>query len=218
MYKNFIITYLEHNSLYATSLKATSLGEVFLFSLLIIINSIREFVTTNTSALFSIYGMIIFSEILLFFGFIWTFFHMRWGNILLETPSNIEPFLNITSTLNIGSVVVSFMLHKCISGENSETEKLISILTLIGLAFISYQGDEYSLIQSSINHCWFTTIFLIITGLHSSHVCIGVVLIVTSFFYHENDGSNRIEDANLGTYWHFVEFIWVFLTLLLFLM
>nr|AGF95351.1 cytochrome c oxidase subunit 3 [Babesia canis canis] len=213
-----MITYVEHNSLYATSLKAASLGEVFMFSLLSSINSIREFITTNASTLFAVYGMIIFSEIMLFFGFIWAFLHMRWGNVSIETPSNIEPFLNITSTLNIGSVIVSFMLHKNISGENSESEKLIGILTLIGIAFISYQGDEYSLLQSCINGNWFTTLFLIITGLHSSHVCVGVVLILTSMFYHENDGSNKVEDMNLGTYWHFVEFIWVFLTLLLFLM
>nr|WVH46352.1 cytochrome oxidase subunit III [Babesia gibsoni] len=213
-----MITYIEHNSLYATSLKAASLGEVFMFSFLAVVNSIREFITTNTSTLFAIYGMIIFSEIMLFFGFIWAFLHMRWGNVSIETPSNIEPFLNITSTLNIGSVIVSFMLHKNISGENSETEKLVAVLTFVAVAFISYQGDEYSLLQSAVNHSWFTTLFLIITGLHSSHVCIGAVLVLTSIFYHENRGSNRVEDISLGTYWHFVEFIWVFLTLLLFLM
>nr|WVH46364.1 cytochrome oxidase subunit III [Babesia vogeli]WVH46365.1 cytochrome oxidase subunit III [Babesia vogeli]WVH46366.1 cytochrome oxidase subunit III [Babesia vogeli]WVH46367.1 cytochrome oxidase subunit III [Babesia vogeli]WVH46368.1 cytochrome oxidase subunit III [Babesia vogeli] len=213
-----MITYIEHNSLYATSLKATSLGEVFISSLLSTINSIREFITTNSSTLFAVYGMIIFSEAMLFFGFIWSYLHVRLGNVLIETPSNLEPFLNVTSTLNVGSVIVSFLLHKNISGENSESEKLIGILTLVGIAFISYQGDEYYLLQSYINGNWFTTLFLVITGLHSSHVCVGIILIMTSMFYYENEGSNKIEDMSLGTYWHFVEFIWVFLTLLLFIL
>nr|QNH82983.1 cytochrome oxidase subunit III [Babesia motasi]QNH82986.1 cytochrome oxidase subunit III [Babesia motasi] len=210
--------YLKNQTLFSTSLQSASLGEVFLVSLISIVNSIREFLTTDTSTLYAVFGMIIFSEILIFFGFAWAYFHVRWGNVSIETPHNIIPFLNITGTLNTASSIISFLIQKQTSSENTEFEKALSLSTIVALAFLSYQGDEYSLIQCGVNHNWFVTTFLIITGLHSMHVCVGIVLILLSIYFHDNDGSNRSEDFNIGTYWHFVELVWVFLTFLLFLM
>nr|BAI66163.1 cytochrome oxidase subunit III [Babesia bigemina] len=210
--------YLKNQTLFSTSLQSASLGEVFLVSLISLVNSIREFMTTDTSTLYAVFGMIIFSEILIFFGFAWAYFHVRWGNVAMDTPLNLVPFFYITGTLNVASSIISFIIYKNTSGEFSESEKLLSIATLIAVAFLSYQGDEYTFIQCGLNHSWFITTFLIITGLHSMHVCVGVVLILLSIYYHDNDGSNRSEDFNIGTYWHFVELVWVFLTFLLFLM
>ncbi|GIX66474.1 cytochrome b6 (mitochondrion) [Babesia caballi] len=209
---------MKNQSLYATSLQSASIGEVFFVSFVSLINSIREFMSTDTSTLYAVFGMIIFSEILLFSGFIWAFLHARWGNILIDTPLNLVPFMYITSTLNAASSIISFIMHKNATSENSDAEKFIGMSALVAIAFLSYQGDEYSLLQTGLNHNWFVTAFLIITGLHSLHVCVGIVLIVLSIYYHENDGSNRAEDTNIGTYWHFVELIWVALTFLLFLM
>nr|APD52631.1 cytochrome oxidase subunit III [Babesia sp. Xinjiang]QFS00163.1 cytochrome oxidase subunit III [Babesia sp. Xinjiang]QFS00166.1 cytochrome oxidase subunit III [Babesia sp. Dunhuang] len=210
--------YLKNQTLFSTQLQSASVGEVFLVSLVSIVNSIREFVSTDTSTLYAVYGMVIFSEVLLFFGFIWAYLHARWGNILIDTPLNLVPFLYITSTLNTASSIISYIIYKNTVSEHSDSERLLSLATLIAVMFLSYQGDEYSFLQCGLNHNWFVTYFLIITGLHSMHVCVGIVFILFSIHYHENEGSNKVEDFNIGTYWHFVELIWVALTFLLFLM
>ncbi|GFE55972.1 cytochrome c oxidase subunit 3 (mitochondrion) [Babesia ovis] len=161
--------------------------------------------------------MLIFSEILLFFGFIWSFLHVRWGDINVELPLNLAPYLNITSSLNVASSVISVLIYNMSVENFSDSERWLTAVFFIGLIFLSYQGDEYTFLQCGMNHDWFSLAFLVITGLHSLHVCVGVLFICSSISYYENDGSNKAEDFNIGIYWHFVELIWVALTLLLFL-
>lgn len=168
--------------------------------------------------MFAVFGMIIISESLIFLAFIWAYFHLRWGGEDIGTPLNLVPFVYITSTLNAASTMICSILQKNLSSDYPTAEKLIHITILIAGVFLSYQGDEYNLIQCGVNHEWFFTIFLILTGLHSLHVCFGIVLVILSFYFHDTDGSNKLEDFNVGTYWHFVELIWVILTFLLFLM
>nr|AGF95348.1 cytochrome c oxidase subunit 3 [Cytauxzoon felis] len=212
-----MIIYVNQHLLYGTTLKNVSVGEFFINPLVVFINSIRETMTTSTAILYSVFGMFIFSEILLFAGFIWGYLHSRWSNLIMPSELNIEAYLQITDTLNIGSSLVSVLLQKIQESKSCEYDLYIENLVLIGLLFLSFQNDEYSFMLTTLNSYWLTMYFYILTGLHSLHVCVGVIMALANSFLYEGDGSNLDEDFNIGVYWHFVEMIWIALTILLFL-
>lgn len=209
--------YVNQHLLFGTTLKFSSIGEFFLSSLTIYINSIREIMTSSTAVMYGIFGMFIFSEIMVFSSFIWGYLHFRLSNPTLLAELNIEAYLQISDVLNIGSILVSLITHRIQEGSNDETDFFMEQLLLISLIFLSLQNDEYSLILSFVNNYWMTLYFFILTGLHSLHVCVGSIFVLAQPYLYDGDGSLRDEDFNAGVYWHFVEMIWIALTLLLFL-
>nr|QPZ51739.1 cytochrome oxidase subunit III [Theileria parva]QQK56352.1 cytochrome oxidase subunit III [Theileria parva]QQK56355.1 cytochrome oxidase subunit III [Theileria parva]QQK56358.1 cytochrome oxidase subunit III [Theileria parva]QQK56361.1 cytochrome oxidase subunit III [Theileria parva] len=212
-----MIMYVNQYLLYGTTLKYLSVGEFFMNSLTIFINSIREIMTSTTMVMYAIFGMFIFSEILVFSTFIWGYFHLRLSNPILLAELNVEAYLQISDVLNTGSILVSIILHRVQESANFETDFFMEQLLLIGFIFLSLQNDEYSLILSYVNNYWMTLYFFILTGLHSLHVCAGGIFVLIQSYFYEGDGSQRDEEFNAGVYWHFVEMIWIALTMLLFL-
>nr|WFF64125.1 cytochrome c oxidase III [Theileria uilenbergi] len=209
--------YVNQHLLYGTTLKYLSVGEFFMNSLTIFISSIREVMTSSTAIMYSIFGMFIFSEIMVFSTFIWGYLHLRLSNPMLLAELNVEAYLQISDVLNIGSVLVSIILHRIQEGASFEIDFFMEQLLLVGIIFLSLQNDEYSLLLSYVNNYWMTLYFFILTGLHSLHVCMGGVFVLIQSYLYDDDGSLRDEDFNAGVYWHFVEMIWIALTLLLFL-
>nr|YP_009529217.1 cytochrome c oxidase subunit III [Babesia duncani]AXX76191.1 cytochrome c oxidase subunit III [Babesia duncani] len=193
------------------------IGEFFSSNLLILIDSIREIITTSTSVLYAIFTMFIVSEVLIFSSFIWGYLHSRWANPLTLIEVNIEPFLRITEYLNIASSFISVLLHRLNEDAGFEIDFLSECLVLISIEFISFQCDEYMLLASCINNDWSTLYFYILTGLHSLHVCFGFILLLILTFISDGNGTLKEDDFVCGFYWHFVELVWIVLTFLLFL-
>ncbi|XP_039113698.1 cytochrome C oxidase subunit III (COX3 homologue), putative (mitochondrion) [Theileria annulata] len=217
-YKNFIIMYVNQHLLYGTTLKYLSVGEFFINSLTIFINGIRETMTSSTVIMYAIFGMFIFSEIMVFSTFIWGFFHFRLSNPVMIIEVNLEAFLQISDVLNAGSILISLILQRIEERGYFEVDYMLERLILIGFIFLSFQGDEYSLVKSYINNHWVTLYFNVLTGLHSLHVYVGGIFALMQAFASENCGCQKDEDFNAGMYWHFVEIIWIALTMLLFLL
>ncbi|UVC46621.1 cytochrome c oxidase subunit III (mitochondrion) [Theileria orientalis] len=172
--------------------------------------------TSSTAILYAIIGMFIFSEIMVFSTFIWGFFHNRLSNSSLINEINMEAYLQISDVLNIGSILVSLISHKIQENSLYEVDLMTEELILVSLIFLSLQNDEYSLLSCHLNDYWITLYFFILTGLHSLHVCVGCIFSLIQSFLYECDGSIRDDDCNSGVYWHFVEMIWIALTMLLF--
>nr|UPI53383.1 cytochrome c oxidase subunit 3 [Theileria orientalis] len=211
-----MIIYVNQHLLYGTTLKYHSVGEFFVNSLTIFANSIREIMTSSTAIMYAIIGMFIFSEIMVFSSFIWGFFHNRLSSSSLMNEINLEAYLQISDVLNIGSILVSLISHKVQENSLYEVDLMTEELVLVSLIFLSLQNDEYSLLSCYLNDYWITLYFFILTGLHSLHVCVGCVFSLIQSFLYEYDGSIRDDDYNSGVYWHFVEMIWIALTMLLF--
>lgn len=187
-------------------------------SFTIFINSIREIMTSSTATIYAIFGMFIFSEIMVFSTFIWGYLHTRLSNPVLSSEIAIETYAQISDALNIGSVLVSLTLQRMQENSDHEIDFFIEQLFSVGVTFLSFQNDEYTLLSFYINDCWVALYFYILTGLHSLHVCVGCSLIIIHSFMFSGDGSIRDDDFNAGVYWHFVEMIWIVLTSLLFLL
>ena len=162
------------------------------------------------------------SEVMLFFGFFWAFFHSSicpaieigshwpsYGIIAIKTWQ--YPFYN-TAILIISGFAVTWAHQAMALG--SFRGSLDGILTSIclGLLFIVLQAIEYYEADYSIIDGIYGSAFYMLTGLHGMHVIIGILfLIICCFRLLQNHFTTQ---HYLGLifaiwYWHSVDIIWI---------
>lgn len=107
-------------------------------------------------------------------------------------------------------------------GNVTRFNRLMTVTLLLGLVFLGGQAYEYYEFLNegfSLSTGVFSNAFYGLTGLHGLHVTLGVILIamVAIRGYRGHYGPER--DTSVETvefYWHFVDVIWVFLVLVLY--
>jgi cytochrome c oxidase subunit 3 len=173
-------------------------------------------------------GFLLFiaSEIMLFLGFFWAFFHSAlspsivlgeiWPPIGIEIIKVMEyPLLN-TALLVISGFAVTWA-HRGISlGSYKEAVDAFIITIFLGLVFICLQGFEYYESNFNINDSVYASSFYMLTGLHGCHVIIGVLFLCVCFIRLLLN--HYLTTHYLGLifaiwYWHFVDIVWILLFL-----
>merc|ERR1711862_833206 len=184
--------------------------------------------------LFLVFFLFLASEALLFISFFWASFHS------LSSPSFIcfgtEGFyvpdpcqLTFANTLLLSNAAVS------LGGAFVSLEISLSSLIFFSLfsfilawTFISLQIKEFRIMGLSINDSVYSSLFFFLTGLHFFHLVVGLLLL-SLFFWSCSFSSKsvtfkslRISEVNLFYslqifYWHFVEVLWLFIFLVLYL-
>merc|ERR1711861_68007 len=132
------------------------------------------------------------SEALLFIACLWVMFSYLWvcsiNSILLPDP--VELTFSNTLLLSIAATC-------------------LCCAYLLGLLFLFMQVCEYQLLCFYISDSFFASSFYLITGLHFSHVIVGIVLLGFVFTSLYNV---KLFYLNIQLfYWHFVEVIWLVL-------
>ncbi len=169
------------------------------------------------------------SEIMLFMGFFWAFFHSAlcpsivlgslWPPVGLKTISTFDfPFFN-TIILIVSGFSVTWV-HKGISiGSYKESIDGLLITIFLGLFFICLQGLEYYESTFNLQDGIYSSVFFLLTGLHGCHVIVGVAFLFVCFLsllanhYLTN---HYLRFVLAVWYWHFVDIIWIFLFLSLY--
>merc|ERR1711976_785988 len=184
--------------------------------------------------LFLVFFLFLLSEALLFISFFWASFHS------LSSPScGISPGegfyvpdpceLTFANTLLLSNAAVS------LGGAFVSLEISSSILIFFALfsfilawTFISLQIKEFRIMGLSINDSVYSSLFFFLTGLHFFHLLLGLLLL-SLFFWGcsfpskiEIFASLRISEIHLFYnlqlfYWHFLEILWLFIFLVLYL-
>jgi cytochrome c oxidase subunit III len=165
-------------------------------------------------------GMLLFiiSEIMLFGSFFTAYFFIRvvggaqWFPINgLELPVAIA---GVNTAILLSS---SFTMHWALEGARNENPYAmrVGLLTtfLLGLTFLSVQLNEYVHLGFAPHDNAQGTIFYCLTGLHGSHVFVGLLLLgfatVRAFRGHFSAKEHRGVEVP-GIYWHFVDVMWIF--------
>jgi len=170
------------------------------------------------------FGLFIISELMLFFGFFWAFFHsslspsIEFG--LMWPPKGIlpldpfgYPLLN-TIILIISGFAVTWA-HRAISLKNfKEAVDALIITIVLGFFFILFQAIEYYEASFDITDGVFASTFFLLTGLHGCHVIAGVCFLSVGLFRLLNN--EYLQNHYLGFvfaiwYWHFVDIVWILL-------
>lgn len=174
-------------------------------------------------------GMILFlmSEIMVFFSFFWAFFHASlapsvelggtWPpvGIVAVDPWSL-PLLGSMFLLASGATCT--MAHNAMVTGNKDMAFAGMVATiLLGALFLVLQFNEYRLTEFTIADSIFGTTFFMTTGLHGTHVLIGVIFltIMTLRLYRDHFTTAHHLGLEFSLwYWHFVDVVWlmVFLT------
>lgn len=143
----------------------------------------------------------------------------RWAN---EMPPKL-PYALILLVILLGSSGVLHWGEKQVKrGSFGMGRVAVWITVAMGLIFLAFQGFEYSVEWRNIAPFSdsYGSIFYAITTLHAAHVVVGVMLL--SYLgvlpvLADNRGTPHRAYHTLSMYWHFVDFVWLIIVLLLYL-
>ena len=93
---------------------------------------------------------------------------------------------------------------------------------LFGLVFLGLQIFEYSKSFFSLNSTTYGRCFFLLTGFHGLHVTIGVIFLRVCFFRVMSrawfNSRDMVGFECASWYWHFVDVVWLFLFIFVYLL
>jgi cytochrome c oxidase subunit 3 len=171
-------------------------------------------------------GLITFlaSEVMLFGSFFTAFFYLRYANYPVFPPHPYDIPKKLTGINTCILISSSFTMHwALVSVKRNNRLGLVLGLALtlgLGLTFLGIQMYEYRNIGFTPESGAFGSAFFCLTGLHGTHVFIGATLLaialVRSLRGHYS-AENHMGVELTGIYWHFVDFVWVILYAIVYL-
>jgi len=179
----------------------------------------------------------LFTELLLFGGLflVYAVFKAKYIDDFHTAAEELNTFIGTINTvvLLISSMTVAMSISAIQKGESGRAIRLLLLTIVLALVFMVNKyfewghKFEYHIYPGSAvlenmhkGELLFFGLYFMMTGLHALHVLIGMILLAVTirqiakgkvhaghFSLHENS----------GLYWHLVDFIWIFLFPLLYL-
>jgi len=173
--------------------------------------------------------LFIFSEIMLFSGFFWAFFHSSFSPSvvfdLMYPPLGINiipttgfPFFNTLLLLTSGIIVTWAHKGLALSSYKESIDSLL-ITILMGFFFVFLQGLEYYEASYNIFDSIYSSVFYMLTGLHGLHVLVGAIFLSVCLvrLVKGHFKTNRYLGFIFAVwYWHFVDIVWILLFLIIY--
>ncbi len=179
------------------------------------------------------FGMWLFiiSDALTFSALLMAYTYLRVSTPNWPTPFHFSPSIIFSSTMTFvllsSSLTMVMGVHAMNHGNRKSAVLWIVATMLGGILFVVLHLTEW---MNLINHenvtifdnPWgvplFGGTFFTLTGLHMTHVAIGVIYLGVIAFA-VGRGKFRAEDVEVsGLYWHFVDLVWMFIFPLVYLM
>ncbi|MFB6143638.1 MAG: heme-copper oxidase subunit III [Halorientalis sp.] len=160
-------------------------------------------------------------------GFVYYFFIRAgtWPPVGAELPPLVSSLVLVNTAI---LVVSSFTLHyahvSLLAGDRTRFLRLLGVTLLLGVVFIAGQVYEYYefIVHEgfSLGEGVFASAFYGLTGLHGLHVTMGAVLIGIVFaraLVGQYSAERHTSVSTVSMYWHFVDAVWIFLVVVLYL-
>ncbi len=130
------------------------------------------------------------------------------------------PFYN-TVILLTSSVTVHWAHHALLHDDRKKFNMWLAVSVVLGMIFVGLQVLEY---YEAYAHYGLTlktgvygTTFFMLTGFHGFHVCLGMIMLLIQLLRSVVGGHFTKDDhfgfAASSWYWHFVDVVWIFLML-----
>src|SRR5215813_3702313 len=178
-------------------------------------------------------GMWLFiaSDALTFSALLMAYTYLRFSTPDWPKPFHFSPSIIFSSIMTFcllsSSLTMVMAVHAMHHGNRKSTVGWILATIAGGVAFIVLHGTEWlNLINNEhltpFSNEWgvpnFGATFFGITGLHMTHVAIGVIYL-TIITIAVSRGKFKYEDVEVaGLYWHFVDLVWMFVFPMVYLM
>ncbi len=167
--------------------------------------------------------MVIYTEACLFLAFFSSYFMLgnnksRWT---IDKPPAVRYALILLVILLSSSVVIHYGEHQVKKGNLRRARTLLVITFVMGLGFLCLQGFEYFTDWAKFTPVSdsYGSIFYTITTFHAAHVVVGLLLILFVMFLPRVGKSSMSPYRPYhiaALYWHFVDLIWVFVVIILY--
>ena len=107
-------------------------------------------------------------------------------------------------------------------GDAKAMRNNLLVVMFLGLVFLSGQAFEWTtLFSEGVNlENSFGSTFFIVTGIHGTHVFIGIVWALYLLAIHQRlpfTRESHLGVENFGLYWHFVDIVWIVLFTIIYL-
>lgn len=179
----------------------------------------------------------IFTELFLFGGLflVYAVFRSKYSADFHVAAAELNVFVGTMNTviLLVSSATVAMSITAIQRGNKKHAMRFIIATILLAIVFMvnkyfewghkfEYQLYPGSEVMKNMEHgeILFFSLYYMMTGLHALHVIIGVILLAIVFVRVKQGVVNSdrfIFLENSGLYWHLVDFIWIFLFPLLYL-
>nr|QXT44852.1 cytochrome c oxidase subunit 3 [Crassicauda sp. Ningbo-2019]WHL46735.1 cytochrome c oxidase subunit 3 [Crassicauda magna] len=166
------------------------------------------------------FRLFILSEFILFLTVFWCYFDYTMAPIFWLGGSYLPKGIISVSYLGLNALATSFLMmnsqlvkysRRMICNNDDGCLTVVLICIFIGLGFISFQLYEYSNLYYCICDSTFGSVFFLGTGLHGSHVFVGVWFLIFCYFrlvlLQFNWVHLQMMDMSID-YWRFLEWMW----------
>ncbi len=167
------------------------------------------------------FGVVLFiiSEIAFFFAFFWAYFN---GVATSESwpPEGIKafnpldlPLLN-TLILLLSGTTVTWAHHALIHGDRQGLKTGLLISVILGVIFSCLQAYEYSHAAFGFKDGIYASTFYMATGFHGFHVLVGTIFLLICYLRSlkgDFTPKQHVGFEAAAWYWHFVDVVWLFL-------
>nr|YP_011004210.1 cytochrome c oxidase subunit III [Metathelazia capsulata]WPS93545.1 cytochrome c oxidase subunit III [Metathelazia capsulata] len=193
---------------------------------------VKDVVKEEVTGQYSFYDYIIFrqgfryflfSEFVLFLTVFWTFLDASTHSLFWVGSGWCPMGILSSNYLGLNALASSFLMmnsqllkysRRYLYISNKTTELILLLCIFIGSCFVCFQLFEYSSNCFTITDSIYGSIFYLGTGLHGSHVLIGVIFLIINFFrfklFHFNWINIQAFDLSMD-YWRFLEWMWGFM-------
>ncbi len=175
--------------------------------------------------------LFIISDALTFSALLMAYTYLRLSTPNWPMPFHFSPSIIFSSIMTFcllsSSLTMVMAVHAMHHGNRKKTVLWLLATIVFGSAFIVLHATEWlNLIHHEHITAWsnpwneplFGATFFGITGLHMTHVAIGVIYLSIMTFAVAR-GKFKYEDVEVaGLYWHFVDLVWMFVFPLIYLM
>ena len=179
------------------------------------------------------FGMWLFiiSDALTFSGLLMAYTYVRLATPNWPTPFHFSPSIIFSTVMTLcllsSSLTMVMGVHAMNHGNRKAAVRWILATMLGGAAFVGLHLTEWlNLINNEhvtpFSNEWgvplFGGTFFALTGLHMTHVVIGLIYL-SIIAFAVSRGKFKAEDVEVsGLYWHFVDLVWMFIFPLVYLM
>ena len=177
-------------------------------------------------------GMLLFitSEIMFFAGLFAAYFSVRarYGSHWPALPEGVEFSINplviiATIILVSSSGVIQWGLRSIARGDRRGMNRALALTMVMGIVFLTLQATDYLILGAegiTLNGSIFGSLFFTMTGFHGAHVLggvIGIGVILARGASGQFSARNHVAVEAVSAYWHFVDVVWIFLFLTIYL-
>jgi cytochrome c oxidase subunit III len=130
-------------------------------------------------------------------------------------------FYYSTAVIILSSITIMLSRKAFINREMRQYKRWLFVTTILGIAFVLLQYLGFKQLWASgitlTRNVSFSFLYIIV-GLHAVHVLGGVVALIIMYlksYSKRRKNYNQIYIDLMNTYWHFVDFLWIYLLLFL---